>query len=315
MNNLKHILIQPLRTSWKAPNLNIPWDNNSFFTLSKLLQADAYHIESPNIDLNANIYWMCSFDIGLLKKEIEFAKRIKELNKKFILSFSQDLRFLLGNFLVNDEGIHYGDLCNYADVILAGMNPNIKVFGRNQYKLMEFGLPVERITFPTIPFNNRKIDILVSNNAGEENWGFTTEFLFYLKEKFPNKEIAYSTSLPTQKIHPQLRNIITFVPFGLINYLKNAKIYINLELRPRPGRSLLESYYFDVPFIASSFSYFSKLFPDFTFNFLDFEFIIESCNVLLEEKNHLNYLQKAKEIMEFVYFDNFYKRLIKKIFY
>lgn len=309
----KSTMIQPLRARWNAPPENAPWDNNSFATLTRLFRSNAFHIEDPGIDMTSEMYIMCSFDIGLLPKEIEFVKRIKDMGKKFILSFSQDLRFLIGNCLVHESGLHYGELCDYADVILSGVASKIRIYGRNQHKVLDFGVPCERLNFSSKPYEFREIDFLVSNNIGEENWGVATEFLLMLVDKFPSKTIVYSTNLPENKIHPKLRNTVKFVPSGLIYYLGNAKSYINLELRPRPGRSLLESFYFRTPFISCDSTYFSRLFPNHTFDGYDLVKVMELCeDIISTDYNKL--ISEAERIAEFDYFDNFYPRLLERLY-
>jgi len=311
--NKKIIYIQPLQTSWKVPPLNAKWDNNTFYSFSRLLRADSYHI-NHNIPLDADIYVICSYDIALIDKEIEFFKRVKSLGKKTVLSFSQDFRFLTGRFLVNDlSGNHFGELCKYSDIILSGMSNKIKVYGRYQNRVIDFGLPQERLNF-SIPFENRNIDILISNNAGEENWGITVEFLLMLRDNYPNFNITYSTHINDNRITNELKNSkINFVPFVLIHYLAKAKMYVNLEIRPRPGRSLLESFYCRTPFVSCDSTYYSKLFSEYTYSLNSIVDMFEATKKMVNS-NYYELISDAEKIAEYDYFENFYKRLMKRLY-
>lgn len=312
MINHKWCVIQPLRTRWKCPDSKSLWSNNSFANISRLLRADAYHIDDNDIPLDADIYFLSSFDIALIKKEIDFIKKVKSLGKKVVMAFSQDLRFLFGSGLMYD-GVLYTDLMKECDLVLSGISNELDMFGRQQYKVIPFGLPFERLNFSNKKYEDREIDILVSSSIGEECFPVTIEILYLLKEKFPDKKIVYSIDTGHIDKYKYYINDFTFVPGGLINYLPNAKVYFSPEIRPRPGRALIESFYCRTPFIACSWVYHANLFKEFNYNCLSMSKIID-CYSRLLDSNYIEIIKKAEEIAEYDYFDNFYSRMISRLF-
>src|SRR5512147_2998835 len=122
MINHKWIMIQPLRTNWPVPDPNEPWTNNSFANMSRLLRAEAYHLDSSNIPMNADIYFISSYDIALVQREIDFVKHVKSLGKKVVIAFSQDLLFLYGTGLIYNN-VLYTDLIKECDLVLTGISP------------------------------------------------------------------------------------------------------------------------------------------------------------------------------------------------
>jgi hypothetical protein len=267
MRKLRWTLINPTYKNGIQFLSEAVWCNDSFYNLSRLFDAKLYHITDSNIDETADAYFIPNFDIALIDKEIEFAKKMKARGAKILAAYSQDVRFLHGGGLINNDGTLYTGLCEVADVISSGVNPNMKIFGRYQDKVIHMGEIIEDNDF-SIPYEKRDIDLLTSGAIGEECLSFELEFLSLVKQRHPEKKVVsvvhgcYGELIEKLKIkYPQIQ----FESSSFIHFLQRAKVYCNPELRPRPGRTLAECYYCRVPFIASEMMYHSKMCSEFTY--------------------------------------------------
>jgi len=317
MQNKKWIIIQPLETIWDPPPINTPINNHPDASLSRLLQCKAYHINHVDqglVPLDADIYFIGDCHIGLLDKEIAFAKKLKELGKKVVVTYSADLRFLIGNCLITAEGTLYTDLAKYADVILSGINPCFRAFGRYQDKVFPWGVTFERCNRASVPFENRTIDLCVSGSAGEECLAMNLEIMLMIKDRHPEKRIVYFTHEPYRKqLERYMDRIEVWFEHALWDGLVQSKAYLSPEFRPRAGRAIYDAWLYRVPFITTKWAYHSKLFPDFTFQEMNIDQIADLYDKMLaSDYNEL--IKKAEEIAEDDYFDVAYPRLLKRLY-
>ena len=315
--NKKVILIQALRDHWDAPPIHEPWSNFADRNLTRLLQCSAWHLEhfeAGLVPLDADLYLMCSFDVSLLDREIAMVKKLKSLGKKVVVGFSADLRWLVGNCLMSPAGTIYSELCKHVDLIWSGVNPRLHLYGRYQDKVIPFGVPFERGNYSTIPHQNRPIDLLVSSSIGEECISQNLEILLMIKERHPEIRIMYNTQESLiNGVLKQYSDKIEFVHGWLCDRLPYAKYLLSPEIRPRAGRCLVDAWMFRVPFISSDWAYHSRLFPDFTFSEMSMDYIADLFDKLLASDYNM-IIKKAEEISEFDYFDNFYPRMLRKLY-
>jgi len=314
----KWVWITPLQTTWKAPQSNEPFTQDSDRNFTRLVQADAYHInyfERNEIPMDADIYVLASFDIGNLDKEIIFAQKIKELGKKLIVCYSADLRFLLGNCFISSTGNLYTELCKYADVILSGVGEDIQIYGRYSNKVMSYGLAMERLNFSEKPYEQREIDILISGSAGIECFAFELEVLLMIKEEYPNLNIVHSSQEPHREYMKKFKDMgITFVHEYLISNLLNSKLYLNLEIRPRGGRALLDAWMCRTPFISCDSTFYSQLFPDLSYGMkFNMNKIVDKY-ISSRDYKYNDLIKKAEEIAEPLYFDNTIVKLMSELY-
>lgn len=306
--------ITPLNTTWNPPDPNEGYTIDAERNFTRLIRANAFHIDCENIDMTSDIYVLVQFDINNIEKEIEFVKKIKSLDKKFVLCYSADLRFLLGNCFVSKKGTLYTELCKYADVILSGTSTDIDIYGRYYNKVLHWGLPVERLDFSDRSYNERQIDILISSSAGEESFSFEFELEMLLLEKHPDLKIVHSLQECHKSWLDPFRNKgVEFVHESLLKNLVNTKVYINPEIRPRGGRALLDAYYCRTPFISCDMTFYSQIFPEFTYNRMHINNIADLYDKVIQS-NYNTIISKAEKIMEPLYFDNCIKDLMKRLY-
>lgn len=290
------------------------WSNHTFLNFSRLFNAKLYHITDSNIEMDSDVYHIVNFDIGLLEQEIEFAKAVKRRGAKVTVGFSQDFRFLIGDGLISNQGHLYTELCKVADGIQSGV-PDKGIYGRFQDKVILMGEILEDQSF-ALPYENRSIDLVTSGPAGEQSLSFELEFLLMIKEKYPDKKLVSCIHAPHRPIVEKLRvnyPQITFaIEHPLMDYMRMSKVYCNPEIRPRPGRTLMEAFYFRVPFISSSWTYYSKLCKEFSYNKVSITEMFDKYELLIHsDVNEIIYKmeQRAQEEM----FDAVYSRIKEKL--
>lgn len=318
----KWLIVQPSHHSGVVISPFANWTPDSFNNLSRLFQAPLYHINDDNIPTNYDVYMICNYDIELLNKEIQFALDRKKDGAKIIVGFSQDMRFLHGAGLHDSKGNLFTALCDVADGIVSGVHPNLRVYGRYQDKVIEWGEILEPKNF-SMPYEGRPIDLLTSGPIGEQTLSLELEFLLTVKKRHPEKRLVSCI----HGIHHELvRHLIPKYPeiefpfnfdrpnegYPLIHYMQNSKAYCNPEIRPRPARALMEAYYCRVPFISSSATYFSKLCSEFVFHENDIVGMAD-CYDKLIEKDVNKTIAKMEEIAEFDMLENVYKRAKERI--
>jgi hypothetical protein len=317
MLNKKWAIIQPLETIWEPPPINTPWNNHPDMNMSRLLQCKAYHInhvEQGLVPLDADVYFIGDCHIGYIDKEIAFAKKLKELGKKVVISYSADLRFLIGNCLITAEGTLYTELAEYADVILSGFSADLRAFGRYQDKVFPWGVTFERYNFSEKPFEHRTIDLVLSGSIGEECLGMNLELMLLIRQRHPEKRIVYFTHEPYRKqLERWSDKIEVWYERALWDGLKDAKHYISPEYRPRAGRAIVDAWMYRVPFITSKFAYHSNLFPEFAFAQMDLDYIADLYDKMLAT-DYNTLIAQAEARAEYDYFDNAYPRLMKRLF-
>jgi len=267
----KWILVQPSHRGGGLSPQNMQWTNDSFRMLSKQFNAPCYHILDENIPLHADAYIICSFDIALIEKEIEFVKKVKENGAKVLVGFSQDLRFLIGSNLLLPSGTLYTELCKDVDIISSGVNPKLGIYGRYQDKVIPFGEVLEDFNW-SVPFEQREYDLITCEAPSEYALAFELEFLLLAKERHPDHRMACLIHGDHQELIYTLRDKYPQIEFpfkpglSLIDYIKVTKTFCNPEMRPRPCRTAMESYYCRVPFISSSWTYHSRLCKEFAYD-------------------------------------------------
>lgn len=316
----KWLIMQPIAGGeWQTPNPNLKWDIDCNVGLGRLLHSGASCVGNARIDMTADIYVMLCAYPHAYEKEIEFMKTVKARGAKVVLCISTDYKFLTGYELMNNNGLLYTALCNEADVIIPGIPSHMKLFGRYQHKVIDMSLFLERLNF-SLPYEQRDIDILLSGSIdrNELTLAFALEIMLMLKEKYPEKRIVYPTAKKDilQPLYPQIefqevRGIANNQ--GLVPWLQRSKIYINPDARPGPGRAVIEAFYSRTPYICSTMCYASKYNPNFTYDFINFETIINQYDKLLNS-NREEVLSNCEKLAEEDYFDNAIKRLMKKLY-
>lgn len=315
----KWLIMQPIEGGrWSTPNFNAPWNDDCNIALGKLLQCGASHINNVDIDMTADIYILLSAYTHTYEHEIEFIRKVKANGSKVILSISSDYKFLTGDNLINKNGIIYTALCKEVDIIMSGIPSHMKFFGRYQHKVINMGMFLERVNF-SLPYEQRDIDILLSGsiNRNEITLAFAIEIMLMLKEKYPDKRIVYPTNRKNilQPLYPEIefQDAITTNNRGLIPWLSKSKVYINPDARPGPGRAIIESFYSRTPYISSTMCYASKYYPDFTYNHMNIEKIVNQYDKLLNS-NREEILKKSEQLAEEDYFDNAIQRIMNTLY-
>lgn len=314
--NEKWIIIQPSHNHGVKSSQDKPWDNDSFSTLSRLFNAPLYNITDQDIPLDADIYLICNCWISLLEQEVEFAKKVKALGKKVIVCFSHDYRFTLGADLMTPNGILYTDLCEVADAIAGGVNPNLRIYGRHQHKVFEMEI-LENLNF-SIPYEQRDIDFLTCVQASDTSLSLEVELLLLFKEKYPDKKVAClahgNTVELTQKLQARFPQIYFPINEGqsLLYYMKRAKCFCNVENRPRPGRMLIEAYYCRTPFISSECTYFSWLCSAYSYKWLDYYDILDKYEKILSKDFYI-INKEMEERAQFCSIENVHNRIKEKL--
>jgi hypothetical protein len=312
----KFVIIQPSHVDGRKLSKDSLWSPDSFNNLSRLFDAQLFHITHNNIDETADVYWLINFDIELLDKEIAFLKRMKEKGKKIIVGFSQDRRFLMGQGLLNSRGTLYTELCDVADVVSSGMSKDLFIFGRYENKVVHFGEIFEEVNL-SIPVEQRDIDFMVSGEKNGDTLAFELELLLMINQHYPERKLA--CCVPNEvKIkealkvkYPQIFFPDSSIPF--IGWLKHSKYYCNMELRPRSGRCMIESYYCKVPFISSKYTYHSNLFYELAYNYYDTEQIFQGYDYMTSLPYEM-LISTMEERATYDKFESVYNRIIHKLF-
>jgi len=317
MVNEKWILLQPTYHNGVQIVRDLKYSIDPFVVTSNYFQCPLYNIQDHSIPLNADVYWLVHFSINDLQKEIDFVKKVKELEKKTFLTFSHDLRFYVGDGLLNSEGTLWTELCKEVDGIGAGVADDLKIFGRYQDKVIPFGDILLPVNFYK-PYENRSIDVLVSGPPGEQFLSFSLETLLLIKEKFPNKRIVCLVQKHHANLIQKLRIKYPEIEFPLedvqplLYYMKDTKVYFNAELRPRPGRAMMEAFYCRTPFICCSSTYFSRLCKEYAYDKMSIVDIVDTYGKLLQD-NFEDIKKRMEERAEFDYFKPIYNRVKKQI--
>jgi hypothetical protein len=315
-NKPKFVILNPTHVDKRKISKDTPWSNDSFNNLSRLFDAQLFHINNEGIDETGDIYWLINFDINLLDKELDFLKKMKDKGKKIIVGFSQDRRFMLGKELITKNGTLFTEMYKIADIVSGGINPKLKMFGRYQDKIVSFGEILEDINF-SIPVENREYDFMISGEKNGDTLSLETELALMIKEKHPDKKVLICIPDEVElkwKLADKYKEIefpTSKIPF--LEYLKHSKYYCNMEIRPRSGRCLIESYYCRVPFISSWNCYHSNLMDEFSYRNYDLVDIFKRYEeIIFIEYNDLI------EMMEYrAKFDGFqyvYERIMEKLY-
>jgi len=312
----KWLLLQPTHHNGTIAAANMQWTNDPFLNLSKYLNAPLWNI-IDNVPMNYDIYWVCHFTINDIEKEIELITKVKQQGKKVIVSFSHDMRFLNGEGLLSSNGILYTKLCELADVVCGGVSDKLKIFGRYQNKVIPLGDVLEDLNFSK-PYEQRTIDLLISGSSGEQFLSFGLETLLTIKEKYPEKRIVCLVQLHHKDLIFKLRKLYPQIEFpfegviNLIQYMKDTKVYYNPELRPRPGRALIEAYYCRVPFISCSSTYFSRFCKEYCYDQMSICDIVDIYDKILQEDTN-KIIQKMVERAKFDFIEPVYIRIKQKM--
>lgn len=310
----KWVIIQPTHQDKRKLSKEDKWSNDSNNNLSRLFDAQLFHITNDDIDESAQIYKLINFDIELIEKEINFLKKVKSLGAKIIVSFSQDRRFILGKNLINSKGSLYTELCEIADGICSGVNPLLCHFGRYQNKIISMGEILENVNL-SIPYENRNIDFMVSGEKNGDTLAFELELLMMIKEKYPDRILACcipnEVAIKEQLIQKYSNILFPDSKVSFLDWLKSSKYYCNMEIRPRSGRCLIESYYCKVPFISSWSCYHSNLMNEYTYKTYDLSDILSNYERLTAEVPHSKQIKKMEQRAKYDEFSAVYDRIMK----
>jgi hypothetical protein len=318
----KWIMVDPTMVrgvGYPPPPITDPWVNNTFINDCRLLQATKYHILSPQLlNARADAYFLISVIDHNLDEEIEFVKRVHREGSKVVIALSLDGRFTGGHGLMcHNTGTLYIDLCREADAIWSGVSEKLHIYGNYQHKVVNAGEFVEPLNLNIPPIDRRNIDMLGTGFNDESSLSLNLVFFLMLKEKYPEKRFVYAfrnspSYLPmmqqVQSKYPQ----IEFTQESFPALLDNSKAYINIEPRPRGGRAVLEAWHHRVPSISYSQTYWSKLFPDFAFDDLSFDKMVDLYDRLLAS-DYNTIIKKSEETMQYDYYEVVYKRLTDKL--
>ena len=319
----KFVLLQPTHHNGVQPEPNFnQWTNDPFINTAKFFNCPLYNINN-DIPLVFDVYWLCHFSIADIEKEIELIKKVKSMGKKVFITFSHDLRFLLGDehLMSFKTATLYTELCELADAIGGGVSSDLRMFGRFQHKVIPFGDVLQNVNFSNKAWEDRNIDILLSGAVGGQFLAFGIEFLLSIKERFPERRAVclvpqHFPDLITelQKKYPQIEFPKGEIPH-LITWLQDSKVYANLEMRPRPVRALYESYYCRVPFLSYSGTYFSKLCTEYTYDKMDIVGITDKYSDLYTrcQDDYYGYSYLMEERARFDFFDNVYQRMVEAL--
>jgi hypothetical protein len=290
------------------------WTNNNFINLARLLRSPRYHVVNPSIP-PAEAWYIISCIDTHLEQEIAFAQQARATGAKVVVALSTDARFHVGHGLYcHSTGTLYTELCKHADAITSGMPDHLHLYGDHQSKVVPLGEFVERLNFSTIPFQDRSIDLLGTGHITECSLSFYLVLFLMIKEKYPDKRVVYAFR-DQPEYDPMLEQMsvkypqIEFVKDSMANLLPETKLYINLEERPRPGRASVEAWYYRVPSISSANTYFAKLFPDFTYNNMSFDSLLDIYTMSLES-DYDTVISNAERTIEYDYAENAYARMI-----
>lgn len=312
----KWLILNPTHHNGGIAPTNLGWTNDSFLNASKFFQAPLYNI-SNNIPLGFDVYWFVQYAIGDIEKEIEFMKKVKSTGAKVFLTFSHDLRFLHGSGMMNESGLLWTELCKYTDGIGSGISDELKIFGRYQDKVVSLGDILLDYNVSK-PFDERTIDILISGPPGEQFLSFGLETLLLIKERHPEKRIVCLVQHHHKELIFKLRKLYPQIEFplegvtSLMQYMVDAKVYYNPEVRPRPGRAMMEAYYCRVPFISYASTYFSRICKEFSYDTMS---IVDIADIY--EKLILSDIPEVIRTMEergkFDFAESFYNRIANKL--
>lgn len=315
----KWVLMQGVPNGrFNAPPKDTPWTNDTNVALCKMLQANASHVNNNDIDYTADIYILILLETELYERYLEFIKEVHSRGAKVILCVSSDHRFMVGQGLLNSRGINYTDICAEADLIFSQVPESLKLYGRYQSKVIGVGMIPERVNFG-LPYDQRDIDILLSGTIPAElSLSYAIEIMMMLKEKYPDKRIVYPTQYVNilQPRYPSIEfvHVNSVTPgSGLVDLLRRSKHYINPELRPTAGRAMVESFYCRTPYVCSSMSFASKYFPDFTYDNMNLEHIVNQYDKMLNS-NRGEIIQKAEQLAEEDYFGNLMIRVMDRLY-
>lgn len=312
----KWMVVQPLPASWDVPPEGHAWSIDPFYQISRLVRARGTNIGEPNIPMDCDIYFLISFNISLLHQELEFIRKVHAHGKKVVVAFSQDNRFSTGDHLVDQYGNIYTDLVGEADLTISGMSGDLHIYGRFQDKVIPGGQFLERLNFSDegIP---REIDVLMSGNSLENAFGFAMEIALSIKTKFPWARVVYSLrdGFGYHENALRARGIEVARP-PLVELLKRSKVYIDHQIRPRPGRVLDEAWYCRTPFIAHEDTYLSRIFPQYRYKKMSIDYIMDLYTGLSVRavNDRPKLITDAARLAEWDYWENVKRRIEQRLF-
>jgi len=302
-------------TPWQVHSKNISHNENTSANIFRLLNAEVYHISDIK-NLNAKYYYINAFDIKETHLLLPVMDKIKDNGGKSIVHFSSDGRFIMGHCLYDmSTNTGYGDVCDKANFIISEVSPDWKCYGKNQHKVIPLSHNMEHINY-NIDLSEKNIDIFSTGPGGQENLPLVIETLRYLKEKNPHFKIVCATAsdfvAKLNDKYPEIEFVFSSPHHNFLETLKQSKVYLNLEPRPRGGRAVEWSYYCKTPAVAYKYVYYSQLYPELCYDKLDMDLI---CNLL--ETAHKNtwqhYESKANEFAEKNMFESWYKTIMSRL--
>jgi len=268
---------------------------------ARLLSAEMSYLGDPEMRKDANVYIITinnSHDGGA-DEEISLVRELRGNGAKVVASCSEDSRFCSGIGLILDEssGKLFTDTLGEADIILSGIPEWIKPYGRYQHKVVYVGSFLDVVNL-AIPYRKRNIDILVAPEKEESGRnGLNAEFLLLLLEQFPDSKICYCIrSSDRPPILDRLaRGGVEISSLPLRKLIPRARVMVDLTFRPHSGRSLAEAWYYRTPFVSHIWSYYSRLFPEYSFGAFNMNEIADSCRTIINT-NYEHIIRDAEAI-------------------
>jgi hypothetical protein len=266
-------------------------------------------LEPQNED--ADIHLVSNGGYDTIQLEIDFIRKMKAKDKKVIVGMSADGRWLNGLGLLSAEGHHYTEVLIEADAIISEVNPNWKVYGRYQHKVIPISEPLEHFIFKSAKIKD--IDVLLAGTT--HHLAYAVEAAYMLLDKNPEYKCIIGTSPQYieafRKRHPRLNFEFTGPHSTFEEYLKRSKILLNLEMKPRGGRVPMWGYYAGIPVVCSSGAFYSQLYPSLAFDRIDLEYIVDRAECALQNSTEL--INNAKEIARPYYFPEWIKTIYRKL--
>jgi len=138
------------------------------------------------------------------------------------------------------------------------------------------------------------------------------------KDKYPEKRIVYPTNYKQilQPLYPEI-DFISHEEYsaglGLVSLLKKTKVYVNVDVRVTPNRTVLESFYCKTPYISCTSSVTSKYYPDFTYDSMNMEHILNQYDKLINSDRE-GIIKKSEVLAEPDYFENAIVRIMDRLY-
>lgn len=282
--------------------------------IANLLNCKVKSYENVSIN-DADIFYLSQYNPNYFTKQIKFAEKLKNNNKKIILHFSADQRFTFNHSLYSKDGSLYTELCSFADIIMSEGSLKYQTYGRYQKKVIPLAEPMsDNFTLDKV---KPKWDFFICCTQGHLESGFSIELAIYLKQELPHLKIACAVDPVTIQYisikYPSIDFLNTENYKDFIPILQSSKVLITIDRRVTGGRTVCWGVYAKIPVISSETFLFSELYPDLCFNYIDFDDLVKKCKLAIDSPQPL--VDKAISLSIRHRFSNWYKTLLEKLNY